>query len=75
MIDPQEMTDEQLVKWAKKTFRTISNSYWKSAQYRRDTMVDRYHELKEEMEIRKIWHFYCAETGSATSHDAYDITA
>ena len=74
MKNPEKMTDQQLTDWATKTATTISKSYWKIGHDRRYDLVDRYHDLKEELQNRNLWEGYCAQTFSCPTHDAYDLT-
>jgi len=71
MKNPAEMTDDQLVRWLKKTVKSLSKSDT-AGDDRRYALVDRYTELTDEAKERDLWKKYCDETHASINHDAYD---
>jgi len=74
MKNPKEMSDVQLLKWLKKTAKSLGNAY-NASDDRRYSLIDRYEDLMEEAKERDIWRKYCKENNCSVYHDGYDCMA
>ncbi len=81
MKNVKTMTKLQLINWGMKTRASISSYCNKNfgmnrmQSSRAYDLIDRYTELKNEMQDRGYWEQFCNICGSHNEHNAYDLFA
>jgi hypothetical protein len=75
MKNPNQMTDEKIIFWLKKTTKSLGKASVNASEERKYDLVDRFHELQEEAKKRNVWEKYCSQTNASIDHDGWDCMA
>ena len=74
MKNPNIMSNKQLINWLNKTAKSMAKA-WKSSNYRKIDLVDRFEELSNEAKIRKVWTIWCDDNNCSKDADGWDFFA
>lgn len=76
-MNSDTLNAERTIHWLNKTIKTINNmpQVGSMENGKALTLAGRYNELRERAIELGVWNKYCDETGSAPSHDGYDLFA